>query len=153
METATYKELLGSYWPERKHPRKGDSMHQTAKRSVFPMLHSRADTSPPVSPHPLANYFLASPSSHCSIPVPTLPGDVDKEIAQERGNGFSKKFYVFVFVFLFPKREATQSEFDVVWLTKVGSRVQGWTSHTHISGEQKWEQVLGRSKKHHHGLA
>lgn len=100
-------------------------------------------------PAPSGESLLASPSLHCSIPVPTLPGDVGKKIAQEKGNGFSRKFYGF----FPPKQEATQSDFDVVWLTKVVSRVWRWTSHTHISEEQKWERVLGRSKKHHHGLA
>lgn len=107
-------------------------MSQTVKQTFLSSilwLTPAGQNFPTISGKPL----LASPSSLCGIPEPTLPGEVCQDSAHERGNRFSRVSYSFSAL----NRKQRNRDFDIVWLIWIVSRVKGWThkSYTLVCGK------------------
>lgn len=156
-KTSSYTQVLGSYWSDRKCPRKGGSMNQTVRQTFLGSILCLTPAGQNF-PTPSGKPRLASSSSHYGISVSTLPGEVCKEIAQEKGNRFSRMFYSFSAL----NRKQHNRTFDIVWFIRIVSRVKGWTRKSHLSVEktqwqgrlsQEWRHILGWGIKHHYVLA
>lgn len=139
-KTSAYTQVLGSYWSDWKCPRKGGSMNQTVRQTFLSSILCLTPAGQNF-PTPSGKPRLACPSSHCGISVPTLPGEVCKEIAQEKGNRFSRMFYSFSAL----NRKQHNGAFDIVWFIRIVSRVKGWTRKSYkVIHTCLWKRPTGR---------